>query len=634
MNIERITLKNFRNHRFSVIDFTAPISILTGVNASGKSSIKEAILYALCGCGRNEITRKNLSNIISYGLVKAEVEIIININNTHLKITRSRTTKSESLKLEENGKPLSDTPSNIQQHIYEALGIDKRLLSFAFDGSLIYQMNSKDLRDFVFDLMQIKVKKEDLIGALRCTAIEDKYWKDLLNLAIAENFQAASKMAIEQRKTAKREMEKNIKPIPDRITINDREHHLNGINIKGIEKDLDDIKKKKESLLVEKGRLDAQKMQDPSALTLSKNHLAKSLKEAEEKLKMLKECDHQHVKTQSLEQIEKLNYQIAQEQKKLLEAKTLLEGKEKINLGDFSGHCLCFPDLDCYSSEHIKKKEALIQNEIHTLQKRIDDAAKNEKQLQDSLRIKNELLNNINQKIEEEKSLKQQIADKKLEISRIDEEIKRFSLDKANADAAKLEAVLDDIRNINLQIQFGTTLISKAMEWNEYQKQLKVQMEAKEQVRIYDTLANFFSSEGYISKILNSSLAPLYERLKITQQLLGYPVSFDKEFNILADGKSIKNLSESERYRLGIILQDSFMHLTGLKTMVIDEVNILDQQNKGLLLNILLKLQGDYENIILFSTIGDVHPKPSFHPLISMIRVDNGKVYPILKKAA
>ena len=100
MRIEKIILRNFRNHEQTMIDFPTHVSVITGLNASGKSTVKEAVMYALCGEGRHDILKKDLLNLISYGQAKAEVEIRMRANDTTLKIIRSRTASGESLKVE------------------------------------------------------------------------------------------------------------------------------------------------------------------------------------------------------------------------------------------------------------------------------------------------------------------------------------------------------------------------------------------------------------------------------------------------------------------------------------------------------------------------------------------------------
>ena len=58
MKIKQLTLKNFRNHEYTNLDLTVPISVVTGLNASGKSSLKEALMYALIGEGETVLLEK------------------------------------------------------------------------------------------------------------------------------------------------------------------------------------------------------------------------------------------------------------------------------------------------------------------------------------------------------------------------------------------------------------------------------------------------------------------------------------------------------------------------------------------------------------------------------------------------
>ena len=47
MIIESLTMKNFKSHRDTHIDFSTGISVIMGENGAGKSSILEAVSFAL-----------------------------------------------------------------------------------------------------------------------------------------------------------------------------------------------------------------------------------------------------------------------------------------------------------------------------------------------------------------------------------------------------------------------------------------------------------------------------------------------------------------------------------------------------------------------------------------------------------
>jgi exonuclease SbcC len=70
MKINRLELKNFKLFRTADITFSK-INIITGVNGAGKSTILQAILYALYGNGGNN----NLTDLISFGNKEATVKL-------------------------------------------------------------------------------------------------------------------------------------------------------------------------------------------------------------------------------------------------------------------------------------------------------------------------------------------------------------------------------------------------------------------------------------------------------------------------------------------------------------------------------------------------------------------------------
>lgn len=86
--ISKLTLKNFRQHRELALSFAAGLTALRGVNEAGKSTILEAILFALFGiraCRNNDIC--------SWGepekATKVELELILPIGTLHISRSKS-----------------------------------------------------------------------------------------------------------------------------------------------------------------------------------------------------------------------------------------------------------------------------------------------------------------------------------------------------------------------------------------------------------------------------------------------------------------------------------------------------------------------------------------------------------------
>jgi DNA repair exonuclease SbcCD ATPase subunit len=89
---------------------------------------------------------------------------------------------------------------------------------------------------------------------------------------------------------------------------------------------------------------------------------------------------------------------------------------------------------------------------------------------------------------------------------------------------------------------------------------------------------------------------------------------------------SLRLLSRSERLRVGIAISDALSAVSGLKFLAIDEVNILEQANRGLLSGMLLELAGEYDQVLVFTTAGDVQPVNPGLPGVKMFRVEEGSV--------
>ena len=71
----------------------------------------------------------------------------------------------------------------------------------------------------------------------------------------------------------------------------------------------------------------------------------------------------------------------------------------------------------------------------------------------------------------------------------------------------------------------------------------------------------------------------------------------------------INLISTSEYFRVGIVMQAVLSELTGLRFMVIDGIDILDQANRGFFFHFLRKVLPRFDQIIGLCTIGQVAPR-------------------------
>ena len=83
--IESVKIRDFLSHKDTMINLENSTSVFVGNNGTGKSSVVDAITFALFG----KHTRKNNKGLIRRGANIAFVQVIFTIDGTILKINHS-----------------------------------------------------------------------------------------------------------------------------------------------------------------------------------------------------------------------------------------------------------------------------------------------------------------------------------------------------------------------------------------------------------------------------------------------------------------------------------------------------------------------------------------------------------------
>ncbi|MDF9408198.1 hypothetical protein L7E55_07470 [Pelotomaculum isophthalicicum JI] len=87
-------------------------------------------------------------------------------------------------------------------------------------------------------------------------------------------------------------------------------------------------------------------------------------------------------------------------------------------------------------------------------------------------------------------------------------------------------------------------------------------------------------------------------------------------------------LSTSEQLRVGIAVQEAIAAYLGLRILAIDGADLLDQDNRDRLTGFVLERAeaGEFDQVLVFSTVGDVQPANPGLPRFKMFRVEAGTV--------
>jgi exonuclease SbcC len=126
--IRYIHLTNFRRHADTEISFeqSGQIVLIAGRNGSGKSTIVEAITYALYGEGR--YGNRNIDRLIRHGaeIEGMEVELVFDVADTVYRVRRRRDNKLSSAVLYGNDEALVEGPREVTEEVGALLGMDSR----------------------------------------------------------------------------------------------------------------------------------------------------------------------------------------------------------------------------------------------------------------------------------------------------------------------------------------------------------------------------------------------------------------------------------------------------------------------------------------------------------------------------
>ncbi|ABR56294.1 SMC domain protein [Methanococcus aeolicus Nankai-3] len=155
MIIKNINIKNFRSHSNTDISFKQGITTIIGENGSGKSSIFEAMNYALFAPRRIK-----LSDAIKRGTDFFSISFEFEINGKRYKVIRGRGKKNINY-LYENDKPYSENNDEVNNKIKEILNMDDEVFSNAIyikqgDISSLIQITPAERKKLIGKLLGIE----------------------------------------------------------------------------------------------------------------------------------------------------------------------------------------------------------------------------------------------------------------------------------------------------------------------------------------------------------------------------------------------------------------------------------------------------------------------------------------------
>jgi hypothetical protein len=168
------------------------------------------------------------------------------------------------------------------------------------------------------------------------------------------------------------------------------------------------------------------------------------------------------------------------------------------------------------------------------------------------------------------------------------------------------------------RINKGERVLEKAQQGQSAQQTWKVYVREKSsletRIGLLDKLVEFFGPTGAMMVQASGRIGSFAESLSAHLAAFGYGCNFTLdpfEIRVISPtdnhcGLSLKQLSESERFRFSIAFQIALAAATGLRFMVIDRADVLDKERRKLL-TVLLS-NSDVDQAIVLATSEEAPP--------------------------
>jgi len=617
MKIESITLKDFKCFENLQLQLTKPVSLFFGRNAAGKTSLAQAIALTMTGkvngngCDRAPLTRYSANDFTASASV---------FQNDQQYASTQKASVRESI-----------DPSML----WNMLHTSRETISAVIDTGNFLNLHPDEKKRIIFDLLpDLKMDAASLPGHLAAwLAGKYAFTADELMPLLDKpaTMETAYNQAFETRRIAKRDLKAQgaIAKIPEGLT---RDHVSS--YIVNLRQELAAIHT---AMGESKGMAAGEKKQAGNELAvidaevLQIESLYRGFEPEEAKRHLVNLQRDSAALTGEIERMRSSFADMQQELGKLLAVKRR-QDDISAQAQAFSGFCPLLPVIACKTKE---------------VRAHMTELARPDNTHEQALEQQHEKMTPVRQAIEEKENELNSIHGS---IMGVENAIARYEVNRKKLDGLmKRKVELTEI--INAADDCKTTAIESLQEkktaiQGEIEKQtaLLTSIQKAEQAKSMqdkidklEVLVTAFSPKGIMSSLLEGAASTLSQSAgnlmaALSGNRYAMEINIEEGFDIfLIDNTtgsrtSANFASASERFRIGIVLQSVLSELAGLRFMVIDGIDILDQANRGFFFQFIRTIASRFDQIIGFCTIGQYAPSSPGLPEMDFFMIENGKI--------
>ena len=602
--MKQVNLKNVRNHTNTTL-VPNKINLIYGANASGKTSILNAIELALTGKCAGDDFSKHSSH--------SSVAAVVTDSGTEFSVCRKKGNPMYKV----NGKTV--TLGALHQSVFEDTGWKNEdieiMMSDFFD-----RMTEKQRRDYLLKACNIVFDEATIYDALSDKGNHSKAVQKLMN-KIAGNSYSYDDMDVllkffsDERKSVNAQLDSQEKfkasLSSSSVSSSSREEKEIGKerqdleeSLKKLEADIAVIRERKSQEKAAKDQVTSLQNQIAN-IPLSGSSLSNSVseEEVEKDEKKLSTLRQEAIKYKT--ELEVLNPQIAS-----------LKAQKTCPL---SSALVCTADRSSLIEKLTKRKQEL--------EKSLDDVCKKGVALDGEIREKKKVLKTIqSEKLAAEK---RNFFEERLKLAQ--EELSKIQVPDDGMLKAERDALL--VRKSGLDKEYNGMIEAKAFakKAESLDQEIAALKERKEQL---EYIVSELKPSGVRARVFGKIFAPIEAKMNEALALLspGYQIKVSVEetgltTQITTDtGATVLYdfLSVSEKFRIGVIIKHAINAINGFGLLIIDGADVLDHNNLLGLFNFLETVSDCYENI--FVTITSEKAMNVAEKSISSYFVENGNL--------
>jgi len=570
MRIQRLVLKNFRSHQDTVLELDR-FNFIRGPNGCGKSSIQMALEYLFTGrCELTDAAGRGAEALIRSGEKELEVSARLESGET---ICRRRKARSHIVEI--NGKRV---PVDTAQAAMEKRFGPADVLSAVLNADRFITMPEAEQKKFLAQVVDAgRIEIPEQIGeTLRAIKEEPPKLSSISDVEMAYRRFYDLRTEASRALKALGQMEKP--DVPADLP-----------SVQEVRNKLDELRQQKERLIAQKAEADARRQNTQARLKQVQAEIEEVSPEilSPSQEQELLQLESQRSHTEKLQQ--ELTELIA-EQRTVEKALATAHGlKDKC------------PTCGQPISPAAKAKE------VEALGERLADLEG--------------LIQGTREELDEFGNL--EVARSRLESHRralarraklLEEQSQVQAVQKP--DAADLESRLTILAE---RINKGERVLEKAQQGQSAQQTWEAHLREKAclatRIGLLDKLVEFLGPNGVMMAQASGRIGSFAESLNRRLAAFGYTCTFTLdpfEIRVTAaadnvSGLSLRQLSESERFRFGIAFQLVLASVTGIRFAVIDHADVLDRSRRKLLTSMLVA--SELNQAVILATGEEAAPK-------------------------